>query len=57
MTPAISEYGLSVIAEAAARRAAGDSDISHYSSEEIRNSIDAAYERELRVGGRWPYDD
>jgi aminopeptidase YwaD len=46
-----------VIAEAAARLAAGDSDISHYPSEEIRDSIDAAYERELRVGGRWPYDD
>lgn len=46
-----------VVAEAAARLAASESNVSHRLPEEIRDSIDAAYEKELRVGGRWPYDD
>lgn len=46
-----------VVAEVAARLAAGDSGVSHRPPEEICDSIDAAYEKELRVGGRWFYDD
>lgn len=46
-----------IVAEVAARLAAGDSGVSHRPPEEIRDSIDAAYQKELRVGGRWPYDD
>jgi Zn-dependent M28 family amino/carboxypeptidase len=46
-----------VVAEVATRLATDESAVSHQSSAEIRDSIDATYERELRVGGRWHYDD
>lgn len=47
-----------VIAEAAARLATNSSSsISRRSPEEIRDLIDIGYEKELRVGGRWPYDE
>lgn len=46
-----------VVAEAAARLATTTSPISHQSPEKIRDLIDAGYEKELRVGGRWPCDE
>lgn len=46
-----------VIAEAAVRLAVDESPVSHRPPKEIRDLIDVAYEKELRVGGRWPYDD
>lgn len=46
-----------VVAEVATRLATDSSSISHRPPEEIRALIDAGYEKELRVGGRWPYDE
>ncbi|SHG72095.1 M28 family metallopeptidase [Halobaculum gomorrense] len=45
------------VAEAAARFASDDVDTQHKSRQELRDAIDQGYEQELRMGGRWPYDD
>ncbi|ESP87464.1 M28 family peptidase [Candidatus Halobonum tyrrellensis] len=46
-----------VLAEAVYELADADREVPRRSREEARDLIDEGYERELRVGGRWPYDD
>ncbi|WP_435124338.1 M28 family peptidase [Halobaculum sp. D14] len=46
-----------LVAEAVARLAADDADTPHRSREAMRDAIDPGYEQELKLGGRWPYDD
>ena len=45
------------VAEAVARFAAEEVDTPPRTRAETREAIDEGYERELRKGGRWPYDD
>ena len=45
------------VAEAVVRFAADEVETPHASRAEMREAIDAGYEQELRMGGRWPYDD
>jgi len=45
------------VAEAAARAAAPGASFEHRSREAVRDALDPGYEHELRVGGRWPFDD
>jgi Zn-dependent M28 family amino/carboxypeptidase len=44
------------VAFAEATVAAADREFTHRTREETRERIDESYERELRRGGRWPYD-
>ncbi|UIO99590.1 M28 family metallopeptidase [Halobaculum sp. CBA1158] len=50
------EVGLQV-AEAVVRLAADGVETPGRSRAEMREAIDEGYEQELRMGGRWPYDD
>ena len=45
------------VAEAVARFAAEEVETPSRTRAETREAIDEGYERELRKGGRWPYDD
>jgi Zn-dependent M28 family amino/carboxypeptidase len=45
------------LAETAVRAADAGADFGHRSREEVRDLVDEGYEKELRMGGRWPYDD
>ena len=46
-----------IIAEATYRLASDDVETPHRSREAIRDAIDAGYERELKRGSRWPYEE
>ncbi|MWV63942.1 M28 family peptidase [Halorubrum sp. JWXQ-INN 858] len=46
-----------LVAEATYRFASDDVTIPHRSREEVRDAIDDGYVQELRIGGRWPYEE
>jgi hypothetical protein len=45
------------VGEAVCAAAEADREIPRRSPEDTRELVDEGYERELRVGGRWPYED
>ncbi|MEF8828680.1 MAG: M28 family peptidase [Halolamina sp.] len=46
-----------LVTEAVYRAAQDEFDVEHRSREETRDAIDEGYVQELKMGGRWPYDD
>jgi aminopeptidase YwaD len=46
-----------LVTEAVYRAAQDDFSVDHRSREDTRDAIDEGYVQELKMGGRWPYDD
>ncbi|WP_313694509.1 M28 family peptidase [Halorarum halobium] len=46
-----------LVAEAVARLASDDAETPHRTRSEMAEAIDDGYVQELKMGGRWPYDD